>query len=216
LLAAMNGDVQKRQAVEATFLAILTGIGIEDSHGDLMALQQTANLLPIVAGPETMTRLRSGDLRQDHPFLQRAIAVADALHCDQHYLLDEFVQRMEQNHEAESFHMGYNRIYYGDQAFGNGQWLDDGHPECGRFFRATIRHLKIPSYRYIRVMDLYTLRVMLRNLDRRDYLMSREQESLEEVSRLLLVGDEALGPHHDRQRRLLLRELNAILSGRTH
>ncbi|MFL6053076.1 MAG: NACHT domain-containing protein, partial [Actinoallomurus sp.] len=120
LLSSLRDRQDERKAIEETFIAILTSADINESAGNLMAAQQAANLLPIVASLETMTRLRSGDLRQGHPFLQRAIAVADALHHDRHELLDEFVARMETDREAEAFHMGYNRIYYGDQSFGTG------------------------------------------------------------------------------------------------
>ncbi|WP_460363550.1 NACHT domain-containing protein [Actinocorallia lasiicapitis] len=205
----------EREAIEATFLAILSRIDIDTAPTHLMAAQQAANLLPIIASGQTLSVLRAGELTPDHPFLKRAIAVADALHHDRHGLIDAFVELMEESEEAESFHMGYNRIYYGDQAFGNGQWLDDGHPECGRFFRATIRHLKVESYRRIRVMDLYTLRSMLRNPDRRDFLMHRELGELTDLIVLLAEPDPVLGPCYDRQRLLLSGELRALLSADT-
>lgn len=211
LLLAVSDDPDKRAATEATFLAILNKVDIDAGTGPLMAAQQAANLLPIVAGPHTMDLLRSGDLFPEHPFLQRAVAVADALHHDRHELLDEFVKRMETDHEAESFHMGYNRIYYGDQAFGDGLWLDDNHPECGRFFRATVRHLKSPPYRRIRVMDLYTVRALLRNPDRRRYLLDRERHALHELAALTAETDPGLGPEFDRQRVLLRVELRELL-----
>jgi NACHT domain len=214
LLLTLSTMPEQRNAIEATFLAILAGMNIDEGPAQLMAAQQAANLVPIVASTATMGRLRVGDLRQEHPFLQRAIAVADALHHDRHQLLDEFVGRMESEYEAESFHMGYNRIYYGDQAFGNGQWLDDGHPECGRFFRATVRHLRTASYRRIRVMDLYSLRVMLRDPDRRQYLLNREGEELRGLQALVDLQDPKLGPRHNRQRLLLRAELSALMPER--
>jgi NACHT domain len=215
LLAATKDNKEVRPAIEATFIAILVSLDVEDGPANLMAAQQAANLLPIVASDETMARLRSGDLRPEHPFLQRAIAVADALHCDRHDLLDDFVRRMEHSSEAESFHMGYNRIYYGDQAFGSGQWTDDGHPECGRFFRASVRHLKVSDYRHIRVMDLYTLRAMLRDPDRRRYLLNREGPALRDLAGLLDMSDPGLGHDYDRQRRLLLTLVNELLREHT-
>ncbi|WP_433479071.1 NACHT domain-containing protein [Spirillospora sp. CA-142024] len=211
LLLAVSSSPDERAATEATFLAILNRVDIDAGTGYLMAAQQAANLLPIVAGSRTMELLRSGELFPEHPFLQRAVAVADALHHDRHELLDEFVKRMETDHEAESFHMGYNRIYYGDQAFGDGLWLDDNHPECGRFFRATIRHVKSPAYRRIRVMDLYTVRALLGNPDRRRYLIDREERALRELESLTADPDPELGPECDRQRVLLREELRASL-----
>ncbi|HEU5026028.1 MAG TPA: hypothetical protein VFV01_14005 [Spirillospora sp.] len=215
LLAAVTADPERRAATEATFLAILADVDIGAGTGQLMAAQQAANLAPIVAGQETMEKLRSGALFHEHPFLQRAVAVADALHHDRHELLDEFVERMERDHEAESFHIGYNRIYYGDQAFGDGQWLDDNHPECGRFFRASIRHLTSPAYRYIRVMDLYSLRTLLHNPDRRRYLLSHETPTLRNLADLLDEPDPGLGEEFDRQRLLLRGEIRALLPGRS-
>ncbi|MFB4311476.1 NACHT domain-containing protein [Actinomadura sp. GTD37] len=211
LLLTISADPEKRAATEATFLAVLNKVDIDAGTGYLMAAQQAANLLPIVADPHTMDLLRSGDLFPEHPFLQRAVAVADALHHDRHGLLDEFVERMEADHEAVSFHMGYNRIYYGDQAFGDGQWVDDNHPECGRFFRATVRHVKSPAYRRIRVMDLYTVRAMLRNPDRRRYLLEREEAALRQLAALIAEPDPGLGPGYDRQRVLLRSELTGLL-----
>ncbi|MER7547031.1 hypothetical protein ABTW95_28895 [Spirillospora sp. NPDC127506] len=211
LLLVVSADPDKRAATEATFLAVLNKVDIDAGTGHLMAAQQAANLLPIVADAHTMDRLRSGDLFPEHPFLQRAVAVADALHHDRHDLLDAFVKRMETDPEAVSFHMGYNRIYYGDQAYGDGLWVDDNHPECGRFFRATVRHLKVPAYRRIRVMDLYTLRVLLRNPDRRRYLLERELAALGELVALVGEADPGLGPEFDRQRVLLGSELRELL-----
>lgn len=211
LLVAVAADPERRPATEATFLAILGSVGDTDDPGQLMAAQQALNLLPIVAGADTMRRLRSGDLCGDHPFLRRAVAVADALHYDRHELLNAFVKHMEKDREAESFHMGYNRIYYGDQAFGDGQWVDDGHPECGRFFRATIRHLKTQAYRRIRVMDFYSLRAMLRNPDRCRYLICREDQALRELGALVEISDPELGHEFERQRLLLRAELKAVL-----
>lgn len=211
LLLTATLDADRSAAIEGTFLAILSGVRIGDGASQLMAVQQAANLLPIVAGPQTMERLRAGEALESHPFLQRAVAVADALHHDRHELLDEFVRRMERDQVAEAFHMGYNRIYYGDQAFGDGQWLDDNHPACGRFFRATIRHLKMPEYHCIHVMDLYTLRALLRATDRRQYLLERERAALDELRSLIEESDPDLGPEYDRQRCLLLAELNQVL-----
>ena len=212
LLRGKKEHAEERSRIEATFVAILVALGTQTDGASLMACQQAANLLPLIASPETLERLRSGDLRPVHPFLKRAVAVADALYFDRHELLDSFIDEMQHDKAATSFHMGYNRIYYGDQPFGDGTWTDDGAAETGRFFRATVRHLTQTSYRHIRVMDLFTVRVMLNNKDRCRYLLDRERECLAEVRRLCDVPDPRLGECYDRQRRLLAQELEAVLN----
>jgi NACHT domain len=212
LLRGKKEHAEERSRIEATFVAILVALGTQTDSASLMACQQAANLLPLIASPETLERLRSGDLSPVHPFLKRAVAVADALYYGRHELLDSFVDEMQHDEVATSFHMGYNRIYYGDQPFGDGSWTDDGAAETGRFFRATVRHLTQTSYRYIRVMDLFTLRVMLNNEDRCRYLLVRERECLAEVRRLCDEPDPRLGECYDRQRRLLAQELDVVLN----
>jgi hypothetical protein len=177
-----------------------------------MAKQQAANLLPIIARPETMERLRSGDLRPAHPFLRRAIAVACALHFKDHSLLDVLIEEMEQDPEAVSYHMGYNRIYYGDQPHGLGDWVDDGKEECSRFFNATLRHLRLDAYRHIRVMDVFTLRTMLRDEGRRQCLLNQSRSALVAVRQLCAVDDPELGSTYRRQRKALHGELTEVLA----
>ena len=102
---------------------------------------QAANLLPIVATPRTREYLRGIVASEGHPFIRRAIAVGEALHHQNPEFLDAFVASLDTDERARSFHMGYNRIYYGDQPLSRTNFEDDGQPECTRFFRACIRHM---------------------------------------------------------------------------
>src|SRR5260370_34962076 len=63
----------RRRNVEQSLLDVLqTGRQSDDS---LMARQQAANLLPIVATPPTRLYLRGVIASDDHPFIRRAVAV---------------------------------------------------------------------------------------------------------------------------------------------
>jgi hypothetical protein len=192
-----------RRNVEKSLVDVLR---VEDrSDSSLMARQQAANLLPIVATAETQEFLRGVVVSDDHPFIRRAIAVGEALHHQDPEFLDEFVANLDSDQQAASFHMGYNRIYYGDQPLSRTVFEDDGRAECSRFFRACIRHLQLERYRYIRTMALATIRLMLQDPSRRALLVEKEADALRwVVSDVCAHPDPELGPVYEHERARLL------------
>lgn len=147
----------------------------------LMARQQAANLVPIVASQRSELELR--DLVADsavHPFIRRAIAVGVALHRDDGELLDALVREMDEDVRSKDFHMGYNLIYYGDAAAGpDGDIADRGLTECSRFFRASIRHVTSVRYAPLMSMALASIQYMLEDSGRREFLIQSDPDSIE-------------------------------------
>ena len=201
----------RRHNVEQSLLDVLRAG--RQSDASLMARQQAANLLPIVATPATREYLRDVVASDDHPFIRRAIAVGEALHHQDPTLLDAFVASLNTDERARTFHMGYNRIYYGDQPLSKTIFEDDGQPECTRFFRACIRHLRLDRYRYLRTMALATVRLLLENPARRALLLEQESEGLHWIRELCNRSDGELGPPYE-QERLALAETIDRVAGR--
>jgi hypothetical protein len=193
----------RRRNVEKSLVDVLR---VDDrSDSSLMARQQAANLLPIVATAETQEFLRGVVVSDDHPFIRRAIAVGEALHHQDSEFLDKFVASLDSDKRAASFHMGYNRIYYGDQPLSRIVFEDDGRAECSRFFRACIRHLQLERYRYIRTMALATIRLMLQDPSRRALLVEKEADALRWVVKdVCNRPDPELGPVYEHERARLL------------
>ncbi len=204
-------DAGRRRLVERALLQVVHAAG--GSASTLMARQQAGNLCPIVATDVTREKLRSlARSEQQHPFVRRGIAVGEALHHADAALLNDFVVLMDENKLARDCHMGYNRIYYGDQPLGQASFVDDYRPSCSRFFRASLRHLQSDRYRYIRAMDLASIKYMLRDPERRSVLLADERDGLEALRTLCQRGDAALGHVHEEQRVSVLELLTETLA----
>ncbi|HEV2891115.1 MAG TPA: NACHT domain-containing protein [Frankiaceae bacterium] len=154
--------------VRRMLFAVVGATSGEQDGARLMARQQAANLLPIVLRDDPAGRrsLLAAYRDEHHPFVRRAIAVGFALHLDDGSLLAEFVEELDADSDAASFHLGYNRIYYGDQHAGASGWRDDGTPECTAFFRATLRQLQSTAYRHLWPMSLWTAATLLSDPER--------------------------------------------------
>jgi NACHT domain len=200
----------RRRNVEQSLVGVLRTDDRSDSS--LMARQQAANLLPIVATADTQEFLRGMVVSDDHPFIRRAVAVGEALHHQDSEFLDKFVATLDGDPRAASFHMGYNRIYYGDQPLSRTLFEDDGQPECSRFFRACVRHLQLERYRYIRTMALATIRLMLQDPLRRALLIEKEANALRVVMDICRRPDPVLGSVYEHERARLLACISQALS----
>lgn len=205
-------EANGRENAEAALLGVLR----DGEHSDrtMMARQQAANLLPIVATARTRHYLRTEIAPTQHPFIRRAIAVGEALHHADASLLNDFVTEMQVDPTARSFHMGYNRIYYGDQPLSSTDFTDDGAADCSRFFRACVRHVELDSYRHLRTMALATVRLMLLEPARRALLCEREEPALLRLRAACAVPDDALGAAYDRERRALAEQIDRVLDSR--
>ena len=213
LSKAPEQPARRRRDVEQSLLAVVQSG--QQSDDSLMARQQAANLLPIVATPATQQYLRQLVVSDDHPFIRRAIAVGEALHDQDPEFLNQFVASLDTDERARSFHMGYNRIYYGDQPLSKTVFEDDGSPECSRFFRACIRHLRLERYRYLRTMDIATIRLMLDDPRRRELLLEQEADGLLYVREICKHPDPDLGPIYERERTVLASRIEEVLAGST-
>jgi hypothetical protein len=150
-----------------------------------MARQQAGNLIPIVASPDMVAKLVARAGRERSDFVRRGIAVGLALHHAVVGPLDEFVALMDdpaRGEHAISVHVGYNRVYYGDQGR-TVDWLDDETLNCAGFFRNTVAQLANPGkYGAIWSMTFFTLRWLLesgRHLGDADIVKAQIQFCLE-------------------------------------
>lgn len=129
-----------------------------------MARQQAGNLVPLVTTVESLPPLIHRAQTERSFFVRRGIAVGLALHHGIVGPLEEFVALMDtsgKGQRALDVHIGYNRIYYGDQQRTD-HWLDDGGQECSAFFAKTVSQLDDPErYRPIWAMTVFTLRWLL-------------------------------------------------------
>jgi hypothetical protein len=199
----------RRRAVVRAFVSVVREEAGRDSS--LMARQQAANLLPIVATPEVQNYLTEVVASDDHPFIRRAIAVGEALHHQDSRYMDLFVESLDTDARARSFHMGYNRIYYGDQPLSSTDYEDDGRVECSRFFRACVRHLTLDRYRYIRSMAVATIGILLEDPARCAYLVEHELPGLQQAMEICRQPQPELGPVYERQRIALGNRLDQVL-----
>ena len=166
---------ERRQAIDNLFRLLESGAA--DGTGDaaqVMARQQAANLLPVLLVDEPQSRARLREVYQDeaHPFIRRGIAVGFALHLRDGELIDRLIDDFDNDDSSLDYHLGYNRIYYGDQHYGASGWRDDGKPECDRLFRASIRQMGNRFYEFLWPMSVYTVRALLAEPTRRFYLLS--------------------------------------------
>lgn len=202
-------DPSRRQAVARALVSVVREEAGRPSS--LMARQQAANLLPIVATPSIQNYLVEVVTSDDHPFIRRAIAVGEALHHQDSRYMDLFVDSLDTDDRARSFHMGYNRIYYGDQPLSSTDFEDDGRVECSRFFRACLRHLTLDRYRYIRSMALATIRIMLDDPARQAFLVNYELSGLQQVRQICRQAQPELGSAYERERKSLGERLDRVL-----
>ena len=200
----------RRRYIEQSLVNVVRAAS--EPAASLMARQQAANLLPIVATPDIRQYLRLVVTSDDHPFIRRAIAVGEALHDRDPEFLNAFVASLDSDERARSFHMGYNRIYYGDQPLSQTSFEDDGGAECGRFFRACLRHLELERYRYIRTMALATVRLMLLDQSRCSLLVNQELEGLRWVRGVCDQPDAELGPVYEHERLALANCIDHVMS----
>ncbi|CAI7978064.1 MULTISPECIES: NACHT domain-containing NTPase [unclassified Parafrankia] len=179
------------------------------SHSAIMARQQAANLLPLVLGGDqrSQDRLREIHANEPHPFVRRGIAVGFALHLDDGSLIDRLVSDFDDDPDSLIFHLGYNRIYYGDQEASNSGWRDDGTDPCDRLFLASLRQLRSSAYEQLWPMSLYTIRVLLADPGRRAYL-DRAVDIRASVDELLRFAF----THKDDARESLTRECRRLVA----
>ena len=129
-----------------------------------MARQQAGNLLPLVASEDRIPSLTHQALSEPSLLVRRGIAVGLALHRGDPVPLEDFVTLMADERagsSALSAHVGYNRIYYGDQKQTE-DWSDDGSPRCTAFFARTYNQLADrKKYEAMWSMTIFSLRWLL-------------------------------------------------------
>ncbi|MFE9605674.1 NACHT domain-containing protein [Streptomyces hokutonensis] len=155
-----------RRINEAKLLRAYTECpGMDDR--DVMIRQQAMNLLPIVWARRNVSQLISILASDPSPLVRRGGAVRLALEGIAMEPLDSFVREMrDSSSDAWKVHLGYNRIYYGDQVHRVNGWLDDGTPECDGIFLASLSQLQRDSHREVWSMALTTIHLLLRDPQR--------------------------------------------------
>jgi hypothetical protein len=167
----------KRRINEAKLLETF-GHCPDQSDRDTMIRQQAMNLLPIVWSRSDTTRLLALLAADPSPLVRRGGAVRLALEDISLTPLESFVREMRDPDSPEwKVHLGYNRIYYGDQLNRVDGWLDDGTPDCDGFFLASLSQLHRETHRVMWPMAVTTIRLLLRDPHRsaRDLLRNNAQ-----------------------------------------
>jgi len=131
--------------------------------GDIeMARQQAANLLPLLTDDEETVELIARTETEGSFLVRRGLAVGLALHRGVCGPLEEYVRLMDgEAAGAVAAHIGYSRIYYGDQAR-TGGWADDLSKNCAGLYVETLAQLADPEkYASLGCMTVFTLRWLL-------------------------------------------------------
>ena len=195
--------------------SLLTLLQMKDDATPLIAAQQAANLLPIVASLDVASELRGLAFSEvTHPFIRRAICVGLALHKGDSKPLGSFVDEMNRNVQARSFHMGYNRMYYGDQPLSISDFTDDGSPKCARFFTQCLKHVSTSRYREISAMAVASIRYMIEDDERLMYLREYVPDDLQRLPSLLTCDRPDIEAY-DRECCHLIQVLDQVASGRS-
>lgn len=164
-----DGDVpHEASRLEANLMHVLRAAdpeyGSPSASAVEMARQQAGNLLPLVATGENLAELLRLAREEPSLLVRRGIAVGVALHDHEPGPLEEFVALMDAadgDADALSAHVGYNRIYYGDQRRTE-TWTDDGTDKCDGFYTRTLAQLNDrDKYEALWCMTVFTLRWLL-------------------------------------------------------
>lgn len=204
---------RERVAVRDHLFAVVEAHLTSENDGDRMARQQAANLLPLTlkldkTGRDRLMRIYR---TETDPFVRRGIAVGFALHLEDGSLIDELIADFDRSPDALQYHLGYNRVYYGDQAVGESGWKDDGTPQCERIFRATLAQLRRPEYSSLWPMSVRTAYVLLSNPSRNMWLAAHMdmRDSLNYLASFLQA-------HMDSTRPSLARECQSLAAFMGH
>ena len=201
----------RRAQFEANLLAAFE-CGIGQGNSPLMARQQAGHLASIVIGEDGLAKLHDILAGESSALVRRAIAVGLALAGIDKGPIDNFVEEMRDPHsEARSVHMGYSRVYYGDQRLGIPGWEDDGTPACERTFRAAVQQLTSTQYINMWSMSMATLELLITDARRDVQPLLRESDIEDFLNRFISTPRPELGMTFEKQRRGLARAIRRSL-----
>jgi len=211
MLRDSRGIPLTRALLEANLLAAYEcGIG----HGDspLMTRQQAGHLSSIVISDSGLVKLHFILENEASALVRRAIAVGLALAGIDRNPIDHYVEEMRDPHsEARSVHMGYSRVYYGDQRLGVPGWEDDGTPACQRTFSAAVQQLANPQYMNMWSMSMATLEFLITDQGRDVKPLLRNVEIKNFLNHFVMISRPELGEVFEAQRRALAKAIGVHL-----
>jgi hypothetical protein len=180
------------------------------SSQELTVRQHAGNLLTYVATPSTVRYLEQVLETETEPFVRRGIIVGLAMSQGQTARLDRYVTDLDFDREAAQVQVGYTRVYHGDQVF-NGEWRDDGEPECSNTIDQMLYRLQQGYHPMLWSLTLFTLRYLLQSGRGSEQLLRNTDERRFLVHFLQNTKPESLvGNAYDSQRRALLETLGVL------
>lgn len=133
----------------------------DDSEARITLREQAGYYLSRMQTERAAAILEQIATTETNKFVQRGIIVGLIYTFKRENIVDEYLERLHTDAEADAINIGYHLEYYGDQA-PQGDHRDKQGPRCERTVAAILRHLKNPDeHRIGWALDLLTLRRLL-------------------------------------------------------
>jgi hypothetical protein len=190
----------------------------DQSHGSMDVASQTvrqhaANLMPRVLDAQGEAELVARLGVEPSAFVRRGIIVGLGLQRGRRDLVDSYVAGLDSDPVAASIHLGYTRVYHGDQVW-NGDWHDDGTGDVARTIDVQVDRLLSDSHRDLNQnlwsLTLFTLRRLLED-GRAVAPLRRDPRVVNALRQFLAVRRPELSEVFDRQRSAASRVLQDLL-----
>lgn len=152
---------------------------------------------------------------EQNKWVKRGIIMGLGISCGKIDLLDKYIDTLHNDPEAVSINVGYNLVYYGDQALEDG-YIDKGGVKCDGTVRAIFRHLKSEKYKAIWVLDLFTLRVLLEDESRGKSILYTKDEYIPFLKEFVIKDHKNVSEIFVHEANLLLDLINKILTESIH
>jgi hypothetical protein len=140
MLSERAGLPETGRVLLQNLLAVIRQSGDAMDVASQTVRQHAGNLAAGVAdahGQEALVALLASE---PSGFVRRGVVVGLALQRGRSDLLNAYVQELVSTPPSASIHLGYTRIYHGDQEWG-GRWEDDGGPDVSRTVDAQVDRL---------------------------------------------------------------------------
>jgi hypothetical protein len=212
MLAEVDGNPEQRQVVAQNMFGLF-----DESQGALDVASQTVrqhvgNLMPRVLDARGEAQLVARLGAEPSEFVRRGIIVGLGLQRDRRDLVDAYVANLDTDPTAASIHLGYSRVYHGDQEW-NGEWRDDATGEVTRTVDAQVDRLLSDRNRELNEklwpLTLFTLRQLIED-GRGVAALRRDARVVEALRQFVALQRPELGDVFERERSAVSRLLDDL------
>jgi hypothetical protein len=140
MLAEAARVPEKRRVVCQNMFAILRSSGDAIDIGSQTVRQHVGNLVASVVDAQGENELVKLIATEPSAFVRRGIVVGLGLQRGRRDLVDAYVRTLECDPTSAAIHLGYTRVYHGDQEW-NGRWEDDGGADVTRTVETQVDRL---------------------------------------------------------------------------